>query len=187
MLAQHTSTSPRNRSHPTGTEVVPSSWRTTIGPRMSRRRTGSCSSRPGDTLQRAYRSGGPPASPLSGQLSSIVHPVATGGYRPSFQPSSTCPRNALTSVFEWRRSDSNRRPPACKAGALPTELRPLDFVLLTCEFLPEDVNCSRCARQSISCRQPVEPRLPAIAAKLSGGVVLPPATGGSWHRPDPPS
>ena len=25
----------------------------------------------------------------------------------------------------WRRSDSNRRPPACKAGALPVELRPL--------------------------------------------------------------
>ncbi len=25
---------------------------------------------------------------------------------------------------EWRRSDSNRRPPACKAGALPAELRP---------------------------------------------------------------
>ena len=24
----------------------------------------------------------------------------------------------------WRRADSNRRPPACKAGALPTELRP---------------------------------------------------------------
>ena len=24
----------------------------------------------------------------------------------------------------WRRSDSNRRPPACKAGALPVELRP---------------------------------------------------------------
>jgi hypothetical protein len=24
----------------------------------------------------------------------------------------------------WRRPDSNRRPPACKAGALPTELRP---------------------------------------------------------------
>jgi len=28
-------------------------------------------------------------------------------------------------LFRWRRSDSNRRPPACKAGALPTELRPL--------------------------------------------------------------
>jgi hypothetical protein len=25
---------------------------------------------------------------------------------------------------EWRRSGSNRRPPACKAGALPAELRP---------------------------------------------------------------
>lgn len=25
----------------------------------------------------------------------------------------------------WRRPESNRRPPACKAGALPTELRPL--------------------------------------------------------------
>ena len=25
----------------------------------------------------------------------------------------------------WRRTGSNRRPPACKAGALPTELRPL--------------------------------------------------------------
>lgn len=27
-------------------------------------------------------------------------------------------------TLTWRRSDSNRRPPACKAGALPTELRP---------------------------------------------------------------
>src|SRR5918992_1074250 len=26
--------------------------------------------------------------------------------------------------IRWRRADSNRRPPACKAGALPTELRP---------------------------------------------------------------
>ncbi len=25
---------------------------------------------------------------------------------------------------QWRRADSNRRPPACKAGALPAELRP---------------------------------------------------------------
>ncbi len=27
----------------------------------------------------------------------------------------------------WRRSGSNRRPPACKAGALPAELRPLSI------------------------------------------------------------
>jgi hypothetical protein len=27
-------------------------------------------------------------------------------------------------AYEWRRWDSNPRPPACKAGALATELRP---------------------------------------------------------------
>ena len=30
----------------------------------------------------------------------------------------------------WSRPDLNRRPPACKAGALPTELRPQDWVQL---------------------------------------------------------
>ena len=30
---------------------------------------------------------------------------------------------------EWRRWDSNPRPPACKAGALPAELRPLDLLV----------------------------------------------------------
>ena len=34
----------------------------------------------------------------------------------------------------WRRSDSNRRPPACKAGALPTELRPQYFQRATSIF-----------------------------------------------------
>jgi hypothetical protein len=29
---------------------------------------------------------------------------------------------------EWRRPGSNRRPPACKAGALPAELRPHDVM-----------------------------------------------------------
>ena len=31
----------------------------------------------------------------------------------------------------WSRRDSNSRPPACKAGALPTELRPQDWVAVT--------------------------------------------------------
>ena len=31
----------------------------------------------------------------------------------------------------WRRTESNRRPPACKAGALPIELRPLRTLLTT--------------------------------------------------------
>ena len=34
---------------------------------------------------------------------------------------STCNPAAL----KWRRRDSNSRPPACRAGALPAELRPL--------------------------------------------------------------
>ena len=37
----------------------------------------------------------------------------------------------LTSAL-WRRSVSNRRPPACKAGALPTELRPQSQAASTC-------------------------------------------------------
>ena len=35
-----------------------------------------------------------------------------------------------TSSELWRRTESNRRPPACKAGALPTELRPRGVVEL---------------------------------------------------------
>ena len=38
-------------------------------------------------------------------------------------------QSALHTVFQcfvqWRQRDSNSRPPACKAGALPTELCPL--------------------------------------------------------------
>ena len=30
-------------------------------------------------------------------------------------------------AFWWRLTGSNRRPPACKAGALPAELIPQDF------------------------------------------------------------
>ena len=33
-------------------------------------------------------------------------------------------RKRISDLGKWRRADSNRRPPACKAGALPTELRP---------------------------------------------------------------
>ena len=40
------------------------------------------------------------------------------------QPGQTGPSKRQLST--WRRTGSNRRPPACKAGALPTELRPRD-------------------------------------------------------------
>jgi hypothetical protein len=37
---------------------------------------------------------------------------------------SPIPQDKAPGAREWRRSGSNRRPPACKAGALPAELRP---------------------------------------------------------------
>ena len=43
--------------------------------------------------------------------------------QPSRWPPQTSPDVPVLSL--WRRADSNRRPPACKAGALPAELRPL--------------------------------------------------------------
>ena len=47
------------------------------------------------------------------------------GIAPEHHPKGpTRPARAPTDAPKWRRSDSNRRPPACKAGALPAELRP---------------------------------------------------------------
>ena len=39
--------------------------------------------------------------------------------------------NKVLLYSQWRRRDSNSWPPACKAGALPTELRPHFFFLLS--------------------------------------------------------
>ena len=52
--------------------------------------------------------------------------------RPSRRPRERAPKRAAAvseapgrgTRADWRRSGSNRRPPACKAGALPAELRP---------------------------------------------------------------
>ncbi len=33
-------------------------------------------------------------------------------------------KQGLSALFWWRQADSNRQPPACKAGALPLELHP---------------------------------------------------------------
>jgi hypothetical protein len=40
--------------------------------------------------------------------------------------------NSRRANFKWSRSGLNRRPPACHAGALPTELRPLRLFVVTC-------------------------------------------------------
>ena len=39
----------------------------------------------------------------------------------------------LNNGFWWRMTGSNRRPPACKAGALPAELIPLLIYATVCE------------------------------------------------------
>ena len=44
------------------------------------------------------------------------------------------------SEFKWRLRDSNSRPPACKAGALPTELNPHELYVLVIFFLPLGLN-----------------------------------------------
>ena len=48
-------------------------------------------------------------------------------------------------TLEWRRRDSNSWPPACKAGALPTELRPhlgnlFNYPSLSAKWAWEDSN-----------------------------------------------
>ena len=44
---------------------------------------------------------------------------------------------------QWRLRDSNSRPPACKAGALPTELSPHFILAATCSPTPSPVQYHR--------------------------------------------
>ena len=44
---------------------------------------------------------------------------------PRNQAKKPCPQCLRTRLIEWRRPGSNRQPQACKASALPVELRPL--------------------------------------------------------------
>ncbi|CEF47239.1 hypothetical protein XFF6166_740003 [Xanthomonas citri pv. fuscans] len=66
----------------------------------------------------------PPTSPLSGVRSNHL------SYRPK-----------VVSLKWWSLSGSNRRPPACKAGALPAELRPHDG---TFAYRPVPIRISEC-------------------------------------------
>ena len=74
----------------------------------------------------------PPAVSRNSQMkpcSSLFGAVGSGSNnraRPSNpRKSSQIPANPRLSSWDWwRRSGSNRRPSACKADALPTELRP---------------------------------------------------------------
>ena len=50
----------------------------------------------------------------------------------------------------WRRRDSNSRPPACKAGALPTELHP--HLIWHPPALPHRLQCSTIGRLRLNRR-----------------------------------
>ena len=62
-----------------------------------------------------------PAEPIDGRQKPSSRCQRPKKYQTNIAPSEPA---TLSQVFWWSRSESNRRPPACKAGALPTELRP---------------------------------------------------------------
>ena len=65
----------------------------------------------------------------------------------------------------WRRPDSNRRPSACKADALPTELRPLEGTPLGYDSNAAAYD-ARSRRSDASCQENGAPRGPMVG--LSG-------------------
>ena len=77
----------------------------------------------------------PPTSRLSGVRSNQL------SYKPIFQK---------LKAFEWRWRDSNSRPPACKAGALPTELHP--HLIWQPPALPHRLQCSTIGRLGLNRR-----------------------------------
>jgi hypothetical protein len=76
----------------------------------------------------SFRAGDDPHSKTAMIYPSVSPPCATqrNSTLPDFQTSSDlqCQRTNCVPIRWWRQTGSNRRPPACKAGALPTELCP---------------------------------------------------------------
>jgi hypothetical protein len=95
----------------------------------------------------------PPTSPLSGVRSNHL----------SYRPEVSCLR-------WWSLSGSNRRPPACKAGALPAELKPQRFKPKTRDaplgdLSPGTLNAGHlCGRPAhlgaLSLKEVIQPHLP---------------------------
>ena len=79
----------------------------------------------------------------------------------------------------WRRPDSNRRPPGCKPGALPTELRPLADCTFAGSALSGSALLALCPHEYVSGSPVPGPRrVPALVglggfepptSRLSGG------------------
>ena len=71
-----------------------------------------------------HRTSSQPGAQRSGYKKSNTNSLTTD---PSPKPDITHQNRQRHQQIWWRRTGSNRRPPACKAGALPAELRPLIF------------------------------------------------------------
>jgi hypothetical protein len=96
----------------------------------------------------------PPTSPLSGARSNHL------SYRPN---------NCFCQSSQWwSLSGSNRRPPACKAGALPAELKPRQYGTSTTPGYPEGrfSECRKLVRTPVKHRfvgaqkEVIQPHLP---------------------------
>ena len=61
-----------------------------------------------------------------GRVRRLARRAEARGYRPVFalRAPTRQPSSRFASEGWWSQTESNRRPPACKAGALPTELWP---------------------------------------------------------------
>ena len=68
--------------------------------------------------EQTHQTATPHAPPTRFHRISVRSPLSSGDNHSRPEP-----RPLNTSKW-WRRTGSNRRPPACKAGALPAELRP---------------------------------------------------------------
>ena len=112
----------------------------------------------------------PPTSPLSGARSNHL------SYRPkkiSFPTTQHrhamgCENLAWCARW-WSLSGSNRRPPACKAGALPAELRPRNGTCLINRIdqkLWMQVTCVDAYKKRLSCSKGGDPAAPSDTATL---------------------
>ena len=118
VLARKTSFSRSVRWHAVKPPII--CWRLSVssdGPRSLRHAF----------AQRSTTSGGIP--PECGTRTNLLFTMSTE--QADAEASANLAFRRMTRVFHpstgswWSRTGSNRRPPACKAGALPSELRPL--------------------------------------------------------------
>ena len=90
---------------------------------------------PSIRLSRDFLPGKPGRRDWRGQLYYLIYDVSEPGRPTHAGPAGIAKTNSpnqcrfparrtIRRRIWWSRSESNRRPPACKAGALPTELRP---------------------------------------------------------------